>query len=59
MKLYYEPNRLRIIGKVWEVRTKLKQMKEEEMTLSEWLRLTHEPPRVKSRKLTIVPKSSS
>lgn len=37
MKMYCAPNSVRIVGKAWEVRTKLKQMCQGDLTLSEWL----------------------
>lgn len=37
MKLYIGPDRLRIVGKAWEVREKLKQAAKANGTLKEWL----------------------
>lgn len=38
MKMYCEAQSLRIVGKAWEVRAKLKQLSAENVTLCEWLR---------------------
>lgn len=43
MKMYCEANSVRIVGKVWEVRTKLKQLCKQNVMLSEWLAKQHQP----------------
>lgn len=37
MKMYCETTSLRLVGKAWEVRAKLKQMSRTDMTLHAWL----------------------
>lgn len=52
MKMYCEANSMRIVGKAWEVRTKLRQLANQNVTLSEWLSFTRsERTAVKNRPL--------
>lgn len=49
MKMYCASNNVRIVGKVWEVRAKLKQMTKRDVTLNEWLSFTKQQQDLKNK----------
>lgn len=52
MKMYCAPNSVRIVGKAWEVRTKLKQMCRRDITVSEWLSFLEQQQATKNNRAT-------
>lgn len=49
MKMYCEARSLRLVGKAWEVRAKLKQLSTSDVPLTQWLEKRRSPGRFTSR----------